>query len=350
VLLKLDISALLSHFDDWGPSARTCINLVRDTKRLSTMVHDAWNAAIAFVDKPEVVLSTALEPSEQNSSHALFSVRPKGLSDQTRSEPIAAIATSNLLGFVTQVMASRDIACQTRFFSMISAHPWTKSLSGYVFTTFLHVRLTTPSDAEGLICEPVVNTHPRLVLPVCSASHAVHDISSLKGANRFPVPSYIRPTSTSFTCLDAIILTNQEVILLQSTVAHPMGINDYNLSKIQSSLPVRFKALPWNLVFKTDDIRRLNLSPDLGTSLKPPAIDLRVYRCSFRLGQQLAPAQLEAVQQITASASYVWHICSRTNDIFIQGLKYLSVPSLKREEAREMEKTSPSGSKRVKVR
>jgi hypothetical protein len=60
-LLKLDRSALMSHFDDWGPSARTCINLVRDTKRLSTMVHDAWNAAVAFVDDPEVVLSTALQ-------------------------------------------------------------------------------------------------------------------------------------------------------------------------------------------------------------------------------------------------------------------------------------------------
>jgi hypothetical protein len=204
---------------------------------------------------------------------------------------------------------------------MICAHPWTQSLSGYVFTTFLHVRLTTPSDAEGLICEPVVNTHPRLVLPVCSASHAVHGVSSLKGANRFRVPSYIRPTSTSFTCLDAVILINREADI--RSLSHPPTINrrpPYAHQLLQSSQhPIipsgSFQGTTLEPCFR--DRRHSPPQPISGSryiveasSDRSPCISL-----FFSASSAIGLAQLEAVQQITTCASYVTYMFTHERHI-----------------------------------
>jgi hypothetical protein len=150
-----------------------------------------------------------------DATNVLFSIHPVNKS-QSRMRP--AIATDHIHDIVLAQVSCLDAAEQSRFFGMISGHPWLKSPLGHFYEKLMHVRLTADPDTQSLPCL-AIGDEPPVLIPVVSNVISVSGSTNLKDANQNPLPFYWRPVSQTFTTFDAIICTTMAIFLIQSTVS-----------------------------------------------------------------------------------------------------------------------------------
>jgi len=295
-LLDLDIDELLLHYRTWGPSARTCIKLVRGRQKVAQLEKDASDAAAKFASNPEQLFRLVSVFNSDDVSHVLFAVRPENLLPESREIIRARIPTNHLNGILALAVARFDAAQQSLFFGQISSHPWTKGSADWIFKKFAHLRLTSVS-APPLTCVSA-NNAATLTIPVCLTARPLSGKTALREVNRFKLPFYWRPTSSLFTSIDGIVCTDSDIFLLQATVSSKHDVKVSGLDTIYNGLPVKFRQnRNWRLVFITPteecarDLR--NQSTSLPSHWKET---LAIYSCTFMVGQgKLSEAEMNVL-------------------------------------------------------
>lgn len=166
-------------------------------------------------------------------------MRPKKLSADSRGAVRAQVPSKHLNGIIALAVARFDAAQQSLFFSQISSHPWTKGSVGWMFEKFVHVRLTS-AFATPLTCVPANDATATLTIPVCAITRPLNGKTGLSKANKYTLPFYWRPTSSSFTSINSIICTGSDIILVQATVASQHDVKVSGLDAIRDGLPAKF--------------------------------------------------------------------------------------------------------------
>ncbi|KAH9072364.1 hypothetical protein EDB83DRAFT_2289207 [Lactarius deliciosus] len=132
-LLKPDVDVsddLQRLYGKWGPSARTCFELLAEGKE-GTYERKVKRTAIDFV-------KTANPNFDQSKvSHHLFSVRPVGQSRAEREDQIAEIATDHIKDIISYAAADASAQVRIDFFQMISTQPSFKAPAGTTFEGFV---------------------------------------------------------------------------------------------------------------------------------------------------------------------------------------------------------------------
>jgi hypothetical protein len=116
-LLDLNIRELMSHYWTWGPSARTCIKLVRGPLKVDEHTRSASTAAARFASDPCRLFGSITGFDSDQVSHVLFAVRPEKLSADSRGVVRAQVPTKHLNGIIALTVARFDAAQQSLFFS-----------------------------------------------------------------------------------------------------------------------------------------------------------------------------------------------------------------------------------------
>ena len=308
-LLDLDIDKLLSHYRTWGPSARTCIKLVRGRQTVAQLEQDASDAAAKFVSNPEQFFRLISGFNSDDVSHVLFAVRPEKLLLESREVIRARIPTNHLNGILALAVARFAAFQQSLCFGQISPHPWTKGSAGRIFKKFVHIRLTSVS-APPLTCISA-NNATTLTIPVCRAVRPPDGKTALREANKHKLPFYWRLTPSSFTSIDGIVCTDSDIFLVQATVASKRDIKVSGLDIIYDGLPVKFRQQRnWRLVFITPTEECARDLCNQSTSLQVPSHwknTLAFHSCTFMVGQgKLSDAEMNVLARYTVSS--VLHI------------------------------------------
>jgi hypothetical protein len=118
-LHSLDVDQLVKYHNDWGPSARTCLELAEGNLSVKTMQRSASRAPLKFATTMKTPILDEYDPDDV--SHILFSIHPL---DSSREIMSAMIATDNILDIVLAQVTWLDAAQQFQFFNMISRNPW----------------------------------------------------------------------------------------------------------------------------------------------------------------------------------------------------------------------------------
>ncbi|KAH8982883.1 hypothetical protein EDB92DRAFT_1892515 [Lactarius akahatsu] len=130
----LDASALLRNYEKWGPSARTCVRLVRDPVGEFYHAFLVNNAASAFVEcPPPRITFDAIEVF-----HVLFSVRPEVKEDRGgRTVPVAEMATEHIKRIISCATAGAVARKRIEFYRTISRQPAFKGFAGDITSSLL---------------------------------------------------------------------------------------------------------------------------------------------------------------------------------------------------------------------
>jgi hypothetical protein len=223
--------------------------------------------------------------SDEEELDVLFFVRPDKLSADSRSVIRAEIPTKHLKGIVALSVAQIDTAQQSLFFSHISSHPWTKGTACWMYEKFVHIRLASPT-APSLMCVPADSASATLMIPVCDITHPLNGKTGLSEANKYSLPFYWRPTSTSFTSIDGIICTNSDIILVQTTVSSQHDVKVLGLDAIRNSLPIGFhQERNFCLVFITPTKESAQDLCNQNMDLPEHWQNLVIYSSTFMIGK-----------------------------------------------------------------
>jgi hypothetical protein len=236
---------------------------------------------------------------EYDSAHAtniLFSIHP---ANKSRSRMRPAIATDRIHDIVLAQVSRLDAVEQSRFFGMISGHPWLKSPLGHFYEKLMHVRLTADPDAQPLSCL-AAEDEPPVIIPVVSNVVSISGSTNLRHANKTCLPFYWRPVSQTFTTFDAIICTTAEIFLLQSTVSPDHDMKRQGLEFIRKHIPAKFwRERRRYIVFVSPDESR---ATRLCSAFYPELNDfeeVEVLPCVFPIGTSTFTAlQLQEVQNV----------------------------------------------------
>ncbi|KAF8342458.1 hypothetical protein F5887DRAFT_974351 [Amanita rubescens] len=300
-LLKLDTDKLLSYYWTWGPCARTCVKLVEGNLDLDEHRHNVSIAAAKFASDPRKLFGLVTEFNSDEVSHVLFFVRPEKRSADSASAIRAEVPTKHLSGILALAVARIDAAQQSMFFSLISSHPWTKTPAGWMFEKFVHIRLASTA-APPLTCVPADVGRDSLLIPVCGITRPLNGITGLREANKYALPFYWRPTSTSFTSIDGIICTDSDIILVQATVSSKHKVKVSGLDAIRNGLPERFQRRNWCLVFITSTEESAQALRDQNMTLPERWENLVIYSCTFMIGRTLDDVELDTLARYIAEA------------------------------------------------
>lgn len=142
-LLDLDAGGLLSYSETWGPSVRTCINLLRGYTTVKDLCISAVLGAYNFASNP---LNLIAEFNSSEVSHVLFAVSPEELSGDSRQVARVLLPTKHLHDIVALAVVEFDTAQQPLSFSRVSLHPYTLSLSDLTFASRTCVRCHSAGD------------------------------------------------------------------------------------------------------------------------------------------------------------------------------------------------------------
>jgi hypothetical protein len=144
-----DVPMLVKYYTDWGPSIRVCLNLIDGAVSPNFMETAAARAARRLVKSTEnVPTMETYDPAD--ASNILFSIHP---ANKSRSDMLLVFATDHILDIILAEASRLDAVAQSRFFSMISGHPWLKTSLGHFDEKLMHVRLTVDPDALPLLLE-----------------------------------------------------------------------------------------------------------------------------------------------------------------------------------------------------
>jgi len=277
-LQSFDVDRLVEYYNDWGPSAHTCLDLAVDDESVEILEKNVSYAAVKFATTTNIPALEEYNPTDV--SNVLFSIHPVNDSRQTMT---AKIATDHMLDIILAQVTWLDATRQSQFFNMISGHPGLKSPLGNFYEKLMHVRLTADPAAKPLPCTSAFQ--PSISIPVVPNVISISGKSNLSQANGNTLPFYWRPLSQNFTSVQAIICTQKEILLIQTTVSRRHGIKLKGLKFIRDNIPSKFwEKRQCYLVFVThDEDRATQLS-----SRTYPALEnfpeVKVCSCVFPIG------------------------------------------------------------------
>jgi hypothetical protein len=297
-LYSLDVDQLVKYYNDWGPSARTCLDLAEGNPSVGTLEKNAFRAALKFATTMKTPVLDEYDPADV--SNMLFSIHPV---DSSRENMSAMIATDHILDIVLAQVSWLDAAQQSLFFNMISGHPWLKSPLGNFYEKLLHVRLTADRAVEPLLCTLENGSPPSI--PVVPNVVSVSGSSNLGEANQNALPVYWRPVSQTFTSFDAIICTSTMIFLIQITVSPRHSIKIKGLKFIRDNIPSQFwKERQCYIIFVTPDQDR---AARLSSRTYPALEDfpeVKVCSCVFPIGTStFTSSQLNELRKLSVRMS-----------------------------------------------
>ncbi|KAH9000046.1 hypothetical protein EDB92DRAFT_2079954 [Lactarius akahatsu] len=264
-VLNLDISNIQRLYRKWGPSARTCLDLLQFDAE-AEHEHSVTSAARRFVENPSKIVNF----DEANVSHRLFSIRPKGQDRTGRRIQIVEIATDHIKEIISYAAADANAQDQIKFFQMISTYPSFRGPAGKMFEGFVLSWLYARPNAEPLRC--FATNQADLEIPACGREKTTFfDRKSglrLKDVNGHKPPFCFLPNAQNFPTADAIVITHDFIITIQVTVSNEHGANVDGFEEIKKLIPAslqknpsqkknkRMKDKPWRHVFITHSDNR----------------------------------------------------------------------------------------------
>ncbi|KAH9003512.1 hypothetical protein EDB86DRAFT_3241318 [Lactarius hatsudake] len=243
----LDASALLRNYEKWGPSARTCVRLVRDPQREFRHAIVVNNAADAFVERPPPRTTfDAIEVFD-----VLFSVRPEVEENGGRTVPVAEMATEHIKRIISCAAAGAEAHKRIKFYRTISTQAAFKGSAGDMFEGFVLSWLYAGSG-EPLRCS--ATGLPQLEIPACGEEKTTFfgGKNSLGKVKWDKLPLCLLPTARNFPTADAIVVTDEFIITIQLSVSYKHKAKDEGFKKIKELISPHAKREKWRHVFVTD--------------------------------------------------------------------------------------------------
>jgi hypothetical protein len=110
-----------------------------------------------------------------------------------------------------------------------------------MFEKFVHLRLTS-TFGTPLTCVPANEAIATFTIPICAITRPLNGKTGLSEVNKYTLPFYWRPTSSSFTftSIDGIICTDSDIVLVQAIVTSQHDVKVSGLDAIRNGLPVKF--------------------------------------------------------------------------------------------------------------
>ncbi|KAH9051098.1 hypothetical protein EDB87DRAFT_1836808 [Lactarius vividus] len=288
----LDASALLRNYEKWGPSARTCVRLVRDPYREFHHAIAVNNAADAFVERPPPRTNfNAIQVS-----HVLFSVRPEVEEKGGRTVPVAEMATEHIKSIISCAAAGAEAHKRIEFYRIISTQAAFKGSAGDMFEGFVLSWLYAGSNVEPLRCS--ATGQPQLEIPACGEEKTTFfgGKNSLGKVKWDKLPLCLLPTVRNFPTANAIVVTEEFIITIQATVSYKHKVKNEGFKKINELLSPHVKRKKWCHVFVMDGDRMAAslLNQDLANIPKHVVI----YSAVFDIGQSaITRENMEAFNQ-----------------------------------------------------
>ncbi|KAH8985960.1 hypothetical protein EDB86DRAFT_3246244 [Lactarius hatsudake] len=219
---EVNVSDLQRIYRKWGPSARTCLQLLQDgEERLHE--HMVTKTVGDFVTDPLPITKY----NESKVSHLLFSIR---LENQSR------------IGRKAQVP------------EMISMHPDFKVPAGKMFEVFVLSWLYARQNVEPLSC--FATGQAVLEILVCGKKQTTFFGSKATLIEGNQPPFCLLPTAQNFATADAIVITNEFIITIQVTVSDKHDAKKRGFNKIKELIPTPLKRDKWQHVFITDSDKK----------------------------------------------------------------------------------------------
>jgi hypothetical protein len=253
-VLGLSGDALCRHSEKWGPSARTCVQIERNSMvadlLLARRVREAATSFVqTFGNRDELYITDV--------SHTLLSIRPKGLDVSQRVAMVTEVSTGYLNQIIAEATAAAVDSRQMEFYGEISRRPSFNPLAGYIFKTFFCAWFLGRRKSPTLYCLPLSHARsgPSLhAIPVCSEAHRISDMVSLKEAGRLNPPFGWWLDSPSFTTVNAIACTDNHIITIQVMVTPTCCVDLAVLDEMKGHFPPTFLARrKWCHIFVTDN-------------------------------------------------------------------------------------------------
>jgi hypothetical protein len=302
-LKSFDVDRLVEYYSDWGPSARTCLDLAEGNPSVETLEKNASRAALKFATTTKLPSLDEYDPDDV--SNILFSIHPL---NSSREIMCAKLATEHIVDMVLAQVTWLSAAQQSQFFSVISGHPWMKSPLGQFYKKLMHVRLTADPASEPLLCTR--RNGSSVSVPVVPNVVSVSGSWNLSQADQNTLPFYWRPVFPTFTSIHAIICTRKDIFLIQTTVASRHVIKIKGLHFIREHIPTQFwKERQLHLVFITpDQDRAARLSSKAYAALKDFA-ELTVCSGVFAIGTStFTSSQLNELRKLSVSISSLFRV------------------------------------------
>ena len=304
MLFDMDPAKLQHAYENWGPSARTCVLLAGDPDSEHAYESSVKSSAILFIRNPRAFSPLSYDPITV--PHRLFSLHPEKKSEEGskkgRQVLIADVATDRIKAIISYAAADAEAEERVKFYYMISKEPTFSTGQGKMFERFVLTWLSSFNMAP-LSCTPrhANGRQPELKIPSCGCDDAHKICGSLNDLHNTSVnalPFCFLPSSASFATADAIVITKQFIITIQVTIARSHDAKGKGFVDIKASLPTipstpekrgtkkskpKPKSRTWCHVFITDDsdkagrLRNQNL-PEL-------PIETYVYSAVFDVGQ-----------------------------------------------------------------
>ncbi|KAF8486058.1 hypothetical protein DFH94DRAFT_166224 [Russula ochroleuca] len=259
-VLDLDADDLRRNYETWGPSARTCVRLLRDPTREYKHESDVMMDAIRFVANPNAY-KVALDAIKV--IQTLFSIRPEDESPKGRAILIAEIA-SNRIKEISYAAADADAQERVYFYQTMSKRRAFKVAAGQVFERLVVSWLASPNEGS-LHCTSAGSRYCRrepeppdlrILAYEEEQTSFFGSLTALEKAKMDEFPLCLLPTSKTFTTIDAIILTTRLIITVQVTTSHELSASAQKAGfvEVNKSIPRDIiKQCKWCHVFITDD-------------------------------------------------------------------------------------------------
>lgn len=284
MVLGLNADDIQRNYNLWGPSARTCLQLSRSPDREDKHEADVSLAASALIANPYALVNV-LQVDPMKASHVLFCINPRDQTSRGRMIPVAEFPTNRIKEIISYTMAKVTSENRILFYQTISSQPLFKASTGQMFERFVLSWLASlPKDSLSLHCtlrtprtpppqsSRILRSHssrtpvtdsatppPTLKIFACGEENTFFFGSStaLKqkvASTMNSTPLCLLPTSQTFAAVDAIVLTEQNIITVQVTISDNHSAKKEGFEEIKKSLPHEMiMKRPWLHVFITDD-------------------------------------------------------------------------------------------------
>ncbi|KAH9061048.1 hypothetical protein EDB87DRAFT_475280 [Lactarius vividus] len=274
----LDASALLRNYEKWGPSARTCVRLVRDPHREFHHAIDVNNAADAFVERPPPnTYFNAIQVF-----HVLFSVRPEVEEKGGRRVPVAEMATEHIKRIISCAAAGAEAHKRIEFYRIISTQAAFKGSAGDMFEGFVLSWLYAGSNVEPLRC--FATGQPQLEIPACGEKTTFFGSdNAVENVNWDEFPLCLMPAVKNYPTADAIVITDESIITIQVTVSYRHKARETGFTKIEKFISSHVTRDKWFHVFVTDGDRAAASLRDQYLPEVPE--DIVIYSAVFDIGR-----------------------------------------------------------------
>ncbi|KAH9000665.1 hypothetical protein EDB86DRAFT_2905474 [Lactarius hatsudake] len=155
--------------------------------------------------------------------------------------------------------AAADANAQERseFYHTISKQPGFRASAGIMFKRSVLYWLSSPPNVEPLHCYSTLTASgwPDLQVPMCGKQTTfISSLTALDKVKMDKLPWCLLPTSPSFTTVDAIIFTDQFIIMVQVTISDKCGTKRSDFVDIEEFIPPHIrKDRKWRHVLITND-------------------------------------------------------------------------------------------------